>query len=242
MELKKGLIALAAFAVAVLLVILSLTVNFDTIKQWALGTNIEVSSTTRGKVADYLAGEVLRFALEGVSSPRVVWAFDEGPPVVGNVEAQFAFPYDSKVPKGQARDHRIDAFFKIGDAYRTTSKLVRTSNLEYAASVSVDESKVTVAAPSDFGTDWSLTGTSLARFSGGQFFKQHQMLSDAPSNPHQFTATRKDAFEAFGYPEGTHLDTALAADKGAWTWYDFRNKLTGATLTIAKPVGAPESK
>lgn len=240
--MKKGLIALAAFAVAVLLIILNWTVNLDTIRRWVFGTKIVVSSTTRAGIADYLAGEVLRFSLEDVRSPRVVWAFDEGQPVVGNVEAQFAFPFDTTVPKGQARDHRIDAFFKVGDAYKTASTLIRTSNLEYAASVSVDESTVTVAAPNTFGADWSLTGTSLARFSGGQFLKQHKMLSQAPANPDQFTATRKDAFEAFGYTEGTHLDTALTADKQAWTWYDFKNKSTGATLTIAKPVAVPQSK
>jgi hypothetical protein len=142
--------------------------------------------------------------------------------VVGNVEAQFAFSFDAKVPKGQARDHRVDAFFRIGDIY--------------TPSVSVDESKVTVVAPIDFGADWSLTGTRLARFSGGQFVKQYQMLSQAPGSPGQFTATRRDAFETFGYTEGTHLDTALKADNRAWTWYDFKSKSTGATLTIAKPL------
>jgi|CXWL01.1.fsa_nt_gi hypothetical protein len=242
MELKKGLIALAAFAIAVILVILGLTVNLDTIKQWVLGTNIDVSSTTRGKVADYFAGEVLKFSLEDVQSLRVLWAFDEGQPVIGTVEAQFAFPYDSEAPKGQARDHRIDVFFKVGNEYKTASRLIRTSNLEYAASVIVDESTVRVSAPKDFETDWLLTGTSLANFSGGRFLKQHLMQSEAPAIPNQqFTATRNDVIKAFGYPKDTHLNTALATDKQAWTWYNFKNKSTGAILTIAQQVAAPQS-
>lgn len=240
MELKKRLTALAAFAVAVILIILYWTVNPDSIKLGLLGANIDVSSTTRGKVANYFAGEILKFSLDGVQSIRVLWAFDEGQPVIGTVEAQFAFPYDSKAPKGQPQDHRIDAFFKVGNEYKTASRLIRTSNLDYAASVIVDESKVTVSAPKDFAEDWFLTGTSLARFSGGRFLKQHLPLSEVPSNPDQFTATRKDAIKAFGYPEDTHIDTALTADQKAWTWYEFKNKTTGAMLAIAKPMTAPQ--
>src|ERR1700676_4063515 len=105
--LKKVLIKLATFVAAVLIIVLGLTIKFDTIKSWVSETRIIVSSKTRGPQTEYLAGEVLRLSLDGIQSPRVVWVFDENQTVLGGVEAQYAFIYDPKSPSGQAVDHRI---------------------------------------------------------------------------------------------------------------------------------------
>jgi len=234
--LSKELKRLAAFIVAVIVIILGLTVNLDTIKDLASGTQIVVASRTRGEAREYLAGEVLRLSLKNVSSSKVFWAFDEGQPVPGSVEAQYAFPFDARVPLGQARDRRVDAFFKRGDSYRTTNTLVRTRNIKYAASVGVNESRIALKAPSAFGTDWSLTGASLALFSGGKFTKQRPLVSQPATTGGEFIASRKDAIEAFGYADEVSLPSALKADERAWTWYNFKNRTTGAVLTIAQPV------
>jgi hypothetical protein len=229
--LKEQLAKLAAFAVAVTLVILGLTVNFDRIKGWVSGTQIIVNSSTRGNVNEYLAGEVLRLSLEGVKSPRVIWIFDEGQPVVGNIEA--AFPFESQLPSGQARDRRVDAFFKSGDAYEATSTLVRTRNVNYTASVDVSDSELIVRPSGSFATEWLLTGASLARFSAGRFATYP--LAPKPDGT-MFVGSPGQTGTVFGYGTNTDVASALKTDESAWTQYDFKNKTTGALLTIAKPV------
>lgn len=233
MNLKENLGKLATFAVAVLLVILGLTVKLDTIKGWVYGTRITVSSTARSGEAPYFAGEVLRFGLEGVQSPRVYWAFDEGSPVVGSIEAQFAFPFDEHSPAGLPSDHRVDAFFKRGDGYRTASALVRTVNFKYAARVSVGDADIRVATPTEFASEWFLTGASIARFSGGKFGDRHSLAGGTDTG---WVATKGDALETWGFTETAALPTAVANNQQAWTWYDFKNKKTGASLSVAQPV------
>jgi hypothetical protein len=245
-SLKKVLLKLAAFVVAVLIIILGLTINFDTIKSWVSDTRIIVSSKTRGVQTEYLAGEVLRLSVDGIQSPRVVWVFDENQTVLGGVEAQYAFTYDPKAPSGQAVDHRIDAFYKTGDRYRPASVLLRTRNDNFKASLGVRGSDVVVTAPTEWGADWALTGASLTLFSDGQFTKRAQFTRTIPRSGddagqgetpnHSFILTGKETQEAFGWAKTTDLSSGLSTDRRAWTQYEFRNKTTGASLAIAKPL------
>jgi len=244
--LKKGLIGLGTFLLAVVLIVLGLTINLDTIKSWVSNTRIIVSSTTRGLQTEYLAGEVLRLSLDGIQSPRVVWVFDENQIVLGGVEAQYAFTYDPKAPSGQAVDHRIDAFYKTGDRYRPASVLLRTRNDNFQASIGVKGSDIVVTAPTELGADWALTGASLTLFSDGQFTKRAQFMRTIPKSgndsgqgerpDHSFILTGKETQEAFGWAKTTDLSLGLSTDRRAWTQYEFRNKTTGATLAIAKPI------
>ncbi len=235
--LREQLSKLAAFAVAVIVIVLSLTVNFERIKRWVSGTRIVVTSLTRGNAEQYLAGEVLRLSLEGVHSPRVIWVFDEGQPLVGDIEAQYAFPFEAQLPSGQARDRRVDAFFKSGDAYQTASTLVRTRNVNYTSSVDVDDSGLVVKPSQSFGAEWSLTGASLARFSNGRFVK-YPLVPKGDTTI--FVGPRGQTEKVFGYSQSTDVASALKTDESAWTQYDFKNNTTGAVLTIAKPVARIE--
>jgi len=231
--LRENLMKLAAFLVAVVLVILGLTVNVGTIRNWISGTSIVVSSATRGRVDEYLAGEILRLSLENVRTPRVVWLFDDGQPVVGAVEAQYAFPFQENVPAGQARDRRIDAFFKSGDSYKTATTLVRTRNIKYTATANVKESHIVLTAPTEFGSDWFLNSVSLATFGDGRFSAHGPLPAKSTGQLGEFIATPKDTGAAFACTDLRSCDAVLRDNRG-WASFDFINKTTGAKLTIAK--------
>lgn len=241
--LRENLRKLATFAVAVLLIILGLTINLNTIKSWVFGTRIIVSSATRGQIEEYLAGEVLKLSLDGVQSSRVIWEFDEGQPVVGAVEAQYAFPFDRKTPTGQARDHRVDAFFKSGDLYKTASAILRTRNVNYTVTAGVSESGIVLNAPKAFESEWSLKSGSLTNFVSGKFIRSDPLTSSSTARAVQFVATPNQAKDTFGYTDATRFLAGFVGigDQRAWTSYDFINKVTGAKLTIAKLL-EPESQ
>jgi len=230
--LRDRLLKLAAFLVAVALVVLSLTVNLDTIKSWVSGTSIIVSSTTRGQVAEYLTGEVLRLSLGGVRTPRVVWLFDDDRPVVGAVEAQYAFPFEQHVPAGQARDRRIDAFFKSGNSYKTATTLVRMRNINYKAMASFEKFQIVLTAPTEFASDWFLKNVSLATFGQGRFTTHGPLPSKMSGQFVEFIAGPKDTGTAFACTDVATCSAVI--DERGWARFDFTNRTTGATLTIAQ--------
>lgn len=232
MNLRDKAKELIALGIAVVVIVVGMTVDLDTIGRWVSGTQIVISSTTRTSTAPYFAGEVLRFGLKDVQSPKVYWVFDEEAPVAGSVEAQFAFPFDDKSPAGQSRDHRVDVFFKQGDAYESASALVRTVNIRLSAKVSFTESDIEVAPPPEFAGDWLLTGASLARFSNARF-DPPRSLTDTGSS---WTTTNKDAAVTWGFKDDGALPAAIDNSQQAWTWYEFTSRSTGKKLTMAQPV------
>ena len=231
--LREHVTKLAAFAVAVLVVVAGLTINLTTIKNWVIGTPIVVSSMTRGQVTEYLAGEVLRFSLGSVQTPRVVWLFDERQPLVGGVEAQFAFPFDEAVQAEEARDRRVDAFFKSGDSYKTATTLVRMRNIRYSATASLKESQIVLTVPNEFATGWFLKSGSLASFGDGKFIAHQPLPSKMVGGTGQFIAGPEETGVAFACEDPASCD-AIIRDNRAWASFVFVNKGTGGTLTIAK--------
>lgn len=231
--MRKHLTKLATFGVAVLVLLAYHTIDFNTIRNWVAGTPIIVSSTTRGQAAEYLAGELLRLSLGSVRTPRVVWLFDDEHVVVGAVEAQYAFPFEETAPSGQARDRRIDAFFKSGDSYKTATTLVRMRNIKYSATANVEQSQMVLTAPAEFATGWFLKSASLASFGDGRFTAHEPLPSKMVGDVAQFIATPSDTRVAFGCDDPGSCN-AIIRDNRAWASFLFVNKTTGTTLTVAK--------
>ena len=231
-KLKESLLVVVVLILAVIAVIGTALFNVDSIRRWAAGNRILVTSATRGSVDEVFTGEVLRLTLDGVTSTRVFWVFDEEEPLRGHVEAQYAFQFEPKAPAGQARDRRIDAFFRDGDSYETATVIVRTRNTNYSATAEIDSSnRVVVNAAQTFNGNWLLTSASLMRFANGSFSDDVQL---DPSALHAEQGVVRLTGNVSRKPQ------RLASE--AWASYEFKDKTTGQTLVIAKPVTKDPSK
>jgi hypothetical protein len=236
-KIRENLEWLAAFGVAVVVIILGLTVNFDTIKNWFSGTEILVSSAS-GVGTEFLAGEKLRFLLKNVQSSRVFWVFDETDPIGTSVEVEYAFPFEEGIPRGQARDRRIDAFFKAGDTYKVATKMVRTRNVKFTTQIDLDNNQFTVTADTSLDAKWSLTGASLVKHVAGLFARGVELpVVSAPNGQvGTITVDRKIAADALGYAQNVDLKSKINADSTAWMSYEFSNATDpGKKLTIVEP-------
>lgn len=237
--LRENFKKLLAFAIAVLLIVLYFTIDLDTMKRWVKGPEIQVTSTDRGFVEEFLAGEKLRLVLKDIQSPKVVWLFDEATAVIGDVEIEYIFPFREDLPRAQARDRRIDAFFKARDDYEVATALVRTRNVKYLSKAEIRTRVVELAAEAMFDRIWSLHGVSLGKYERGAFTKAVKLpMSGTKQGLQIFEINQAAAKEALGAKEAPHPDwkAALATSTDIWVSYSFIETGTKKKLTVVTPL------
>jgi len=236
--LKKKLAKLAAFCVAVLLIILGLTIDFDTIKHWVSGNEIIVSSARRATAKEFLAGEKLRLCLKDVQSERVFWVFEESDVVCGDIEIEHAFPFAEGTPLAQARDRRVDAFFKSGDKYKVATKLVRTRNVKYNTKITFKESQLSVTAEKVLASEWGLSAVSIAKYSNGKFASGDMIpVSLTKDGKIGMAVLGSDAVaKALGLTDTKDLKAKIALGKNAWVSYELLDTKGNNKITIVEPL------
>jgi hypothetical protein len=76
------------------------------------------------------SGEQLRFFIVGTECEHVIWLFDEDEDNFrsGNKEVDYAFPYDDNRAPDISITHRVDAFCRKGDTYKSAMKRVTVLN------------------------------------------------------------------------------------------------------------------
>lgn len=239
LELKENLGKLAAFLVAIVIIILYLTIDFEWLRAKFTGKEISVISTQRPSAKEFLAGEKLQFSLENIQTPKVIWLFDETIPVIGGVEIQFAFPYRDSLPKGQARDRRVDAFYKAGDTYKSTSALIRTRNVRYVADTNVTDKGIRLVAGQSFNDEWSLNDVYVSHYFAGNYVNPVNVpLASSMSGFKVYDIDQDVAQKVFGGKRmvGANWQTEMLSGRDIWVSYDFSNTKTGEKLTITNPV------
>ncbi len=132
--------------------------------------SIESSAAGRFSSEPFFADEKIWLRLKGAKVERVYWLFDENDKIEpSGVDVQHAFAFDDKVPQGATKIHRVDAFFRVGDKYKSASARITTSNqrLDIVAAAMMDAVKI-MAAETLHGK-WSLRSVSLAKYNHGKF-------------------------------------------------------------------------
>lgn len=120
------------------------------------------------EVSGFLAGQPIRFSLQGASPDTVFWIFEDKDVQLGNVQNDHAFPFDSKKGTGIESTRRVDIFFKEGAEYRVASKHVTVRNVQIA-SANIDGSSIALSVSPPLTSDWTLSKVSLGKFQDGMF-------------------------------------------------------------------------
>jgi len=238
-KLKENILALIAFVVAVTVIVLWLTIDINTIKGWVLGTQIEVISADRGPVQEFLAGEKLKFKLKEIKSTKVVWIFEESSALIGDIEIEYVFSYRDDLPIGQAKDRRIDAFFKEGDKYRVATSLVRTRNVVYSAKAEISYEKVALLADPIFSGIWSLEGVAIGKYTNGTFTEAAMLPFVTTKSGFKVYNIDEQITKAAVWPsEISDKDwkVTLKNTNNLWASYSFLKPGTKERLTLVKPL------
>src|SRR5713101_4386050 len=148
--MKKALITIASVIVAGI-VIAGETLGWSELLKSVLhpfiGAKIVTLPVTRASATEFFAGEKVWFVLKDIQAQRVYWLFDESDKIAAiGAQVQYAFPFDGNAADGAVAYHRVDAFFKDGDHYRTASASVPILNTHLQPSVALQDSGLKVAA------------------------------------------------------------------------------------------------
>lgn len=243
-DLKKALITIATVLVGGIAVWLTAGGGASRVLEWFQPAIIEATSTTRRIVDAFMAGEPIRFYLKNVKSERVFWVFDERTMHRGNIEFEYAFPFEGSLPIGLARDHRVDAFYKYGASYGVASEVVRVHNVQHSVSLNIESSAVKVQAATVLAERWMLERASITKFKDGNFEpKGYFTMTEQPDKKiASGVISAGKLFHALSYPGGGDLKTELARKKDAWVTYEFVDRDGKERLSIVHPLSAVENK
>ena len=238
-NLKDNLGRLLAFAVAVILIILYWAVDINSIKRWVKGVEIEVVSPQRGTANEFLTNEKLRFVLKDIQTPKVVWVFDESVVELGDVEIEYAFPFNKSLPEGQARDRRIDAFYKSGDSYGSAFAFVRTRNVAYSAKADNEGDMIALKAQPTVDKVWSLDNVSVEKYAAGTFTDKVDVPFTEMKAGLKVFGINQGVAEQFLGDQGSEKNdwkTAFHSSPNVWATYEFSNQKTNEKLTLSSPI------
>ncbi len=203
---------------------------------------IESSFSGRFSSGPFFAGEKIWLRLKGAEVERVYWLFDESDKIVNSgVQVQHAFPFDDKAPQGAVRYHRIDAFFRSGERYKSASARIATSNQKLAV-IDIMMDAVSVMAANALQGKWSLAGVSLAKYSKGRFEKTGAVpvsfQSKGPAKEAIFPFS--DIASVLDYKSADDAKKRLSEDNDIWVSADYTSSDNKKLVTILKKLTTDE--
>ncbi|MGH8645365.1 MAG: hypothetical protein ACREX4_13235 [Gammaproteobacteria bacterium] len=241
-DLKKALITIATVVVGGIAVWLTAGGGTAYVLEWFRPVIIETTSTTRKVQDQFIAGEKIRFFLKDIHSERVFWVFDEKDMRPGNIEIEYAFPFDETQAVGITRNRRVDAFYRYGGDYRAASKTVQTHNIKHAVSLKFEPSGIRITADTALGERWTLENAKITKFEKGFFEPKYTlaMKKIAGTEISSTAVTGGELTKALAYPKVVDLadlKMQLANRKDAWITYEFLNADRTEKLAIVQPLG-----
>ena len=220
---KNALIVLVCVVAIVIVTYLSGVA--DKPLRWLNGPTIAATSMSGDEVSGFLAGQPIRFSLQGASPDTVFWIFEEKDVQLGNVQNDHAFPFDSKAGTGIESKRRVDVFFKEGADYHVVSKHVTVRNVQIA-SAKIEGSTISLSVSPPPHSDWTLSKVSLGKFQDGIFRASSNVDYVVPSNDKSDPSKKLVILEqsllgrlGVTFGQGSDPETA----KGVTAYFDFEN-------------------
>jgi hypothetical protein len=195
---------------------------------------IESSAAGRFSSGPFLAGEKIWLRLKGAEVERVYWLFDESDKIVSSgVQVQHAFPFDDKTPEGAIRYHRIDAFFRSGERYKSASARIATTN-QKLAEIDIMMDALSVAWAGALQSKWSLAGVSLVKYSKGRFEATGAIPDSFQWKGSEKVATFSfsDIASVFDYKSADDAKKRLSEDNDIWVSADYTSSDGRKPMTI----------
>jgi hypothetical protein len=204
---------------------------------------IESSAAGRPSSGPFFAGEKIWLQLKGAKVERVYWLFDESDKIESSgVQVQHAFPFDDKASEGAVRYHRIDAFFRSGERYKSASTRVETSNQKLAVVIGNMMDAVRVLLADGLPGKRSLAGVSLAKYSKGRFETTAAVpVSFEPKGlGKEAVFSFSDIASAFDYKSADDAKKRLSEDSNIWVSADYTSPDGKKPVTIVKKLTIDE--
>lgn len=117
-------------------------------------------------------GEKLRFTFVGTECDHVIWLFDEDEENhhKGNTEFDYAFEYDKNQAPGIITTHRVDAFCKKGDTYKSAMKRLEVFNRMVAGELNKSENNLKLTVKPAI-KNLHLSRIAIADYTEGKFIE-----------------------------------------------------------------------
>ncbi len=243
--LREGIITIAGVLVAGI-IIAGQTIGWEKFLAPMLQQpRIEISSTVRPSTKTFFASEKMWLKLANVETDRVYWLFDEDDSLIrGGVQIQHGFDFDPKTPTGTETYRRVDAFYKDGDQYRTSTSKIAVSNLQVKAEILIKSEMLNILADSYIKgahEKWKISSASLAKYNDGNFEDTRATPISLVTTGYESKVTwdLNQAVAAYGYKSKEDFYNVIIKDNRddriLWVTITYSSK-SGKPLTIVKPI------